>query len=137
MLDLSRNGILDPETGAGFELGLKGEWFDGQLGATAAVFQQELDNRPIPDPGNGPSDSFSVSGGLERTDGIELEIAGTPLPGWTVGAASAWLDPNISIDRIRISARRPAAPSSASPSCTRATNYSKAGSRASVSALPC
>jgi TonB-dependent siderophore receptor len=92
VLDLSRNGILDPETGEGFELGLKGEWFDGQLGATAAVFRQELDNRPIPDPSNGPSDSFSVSGGLERTDGLELEIAGTPLPGWTVGAASAWLD---------------------------------------------
>jgi outer membrane receptor for ferric coprogen and ferric-rhodotorulic acid len=92
VLNLSRGGILDPETGEGFELGLKGEWFDGQLGATAAVFRQELDNRPIPDPTNGPNDGFSISGGLERTEGLELEIAGTPLPGWTVGAASAWLD---------------------------------------------
>lgn len=94
VLDLSRDGILDPETGEGFELGLKGEWFDGRLGATAAVFRQELDNRPIPDPDPDipPSENLFISGGLERANGLELEIMGTPLPGWTVGAASAWLD---------------------------------------------
>ncbi|MCC6302565.1 MAG: TonB-dependent receptor [Gammaproteobacteria bacterium] len=94
VLDLSQNGILDPETGEGFELGLKGEWFDGQLGATVAVFRQELDNRPIPDPDPDlPSTAeFFISGGLQRSDGLELEITGTPRPGWTVGAASAWLD---------------------------------------------
>lgn len=97
VLELSRNGILDPETGEGFELGLKGEWFDGRLAATAAVFRQKLDNRPIPEPRpedeeEPPNGNFFISGGLERTDGIELEVVGTPLPGWTVGAASAWLD---------------------------------------------
>lgn len=90
--EMSRSGVLDPETGEGYEAGLKGEWFDGRLGATAAVFRQELDNRPIPDPSNGPNQSFQVSGGLQRTDGVELEITGQPLPGWTISAAASWLD---------------------------------------------
>jgi TonB-dependent siderophore receptor len=90
--ELSRSGVLDPETGEGYEGGLKSEWFDGRLGATVAVFRQELDNRPIPDPNNLPADSFQISGGLQRTDGVELEITGAPLPGWTVSAAASWLD---------------------------------------------
>lgn len=90
--ELSRTGVLDPETGEGYEAGLKGEWFEGRLGATAAVFRQELDNRPIPDPRNGPADNFQVSGGLQRSDGVELEVTGQPLPGWTVSAAASWID---------------------------------------------
>lgn len=80
--------ILDPETGEGLELGLKSEWFDGQLGAGLAVFRQELDNIPITDPTN---ENFSINGGLQRTDGVELEIAGQ-VGGLTLGLASAWLD---------------------------------------------
>jgi iron complex outermembrane receptor protein len=88
----SRSGTLDPETGSGYEAGLKGEWFDGRFAATAAAFRQELDNRPIPDPNNFPNESFQISGGLQRTDGLELETTGRPLPGWTLQAAASWLD---------------------------------------------
>lgn len=88
----SSGKILDPETGEGYEVGLKSDWLDGALSANVAVFQQELDNRPIPDPNNGPGQFFSVSGGLQRTRGIELELSGEPLPGLIVGAAAAWLD---------------------------------------------
>jgi iron complex outermembrane receptor protein len=80
--------ILDPETGEGLELGLKSEWFDGRLGASAAVFRQELDNIPITDPLNS---NFSINGGLQRTDGIELEVSGE-VAGLTLGLAAAWLD---------------------------------------------
>jgi TonB-dependent siderophore receptor len=80
--------ILDPETGEGVELGLKTEWFDGRLGASVAVFRQELDNIPITDPAN---DLFSINGGLQRTDGVELEVSGE-IGGLTLGAAAAWLD---------------------------------------------
>jgi TonB-dependent siderophore receptor len=83
---------LDPETGSGYEAGLKGEWLEGRFGASAALFRQELDNRPIPDPDNFPNESWQVSGGLQRTDGLELEATGTPLPGWTIQAAASWLD---------------------------------------------
>ncbi|HMR33031.1 MAG TPA: TonB-dependent siderophore receptor [Geminicoccaceae bacterium] len=91
--DQSASGkILDPETGEGYEVGLKSEWLDGALAANVAVFQQELDNRPIPDPNNGAGEFFSVSGGLQRTRGIELELSGEPIAGLTLGAAAAWLD---------------------------------------------
>ncbi len=92
VLAASRNGALDPETGSGYELGLKGEWLDGRFGATAAVFRQELDNRPIPDPTNLPAESFQISGGLQRSDGVELEANGQPLRGLTLQASAAWLD---------------------------------------------
>lgn len=99
VLAMSRSGVLEPETGEGYEAGLKGEWLDGRLGATLAVFRQELDNRPIPDPTNGPNDGFQISSGLQRADGVEVEITGTPLPGWTLSLASSWLDAEY-VDRL-------------------------------------
>lgn len=87
---VSQTGPLDPETGTGYELGLKGDWYDGRFTASAAVFRQELDNRPIPDREHG--DPFQISAGLQRSDGLELEATGQPLPGWTLQAAAAWLD---------------------------------------------
>jgi len=79
--------VLDPTTGVGYELGVKSEWFNKKLGANIAVYRQDLDNRPIDDPDGG---LFKISAGLHRTDGIELEIAGSPLPGWQVGVAADW-----------------------------------------------
>jgi outer membrane receptor protein involved in Fe transport len=81
--------ILDPETGEGLELGVKTEWFDARLGASFAVFRQELDNIPITDPTNR---NFSINGGLQRTDGAELEASGLVTDGFTLGAAWSWLD---------------------------------------------
>jgi TonB-dependent siderophore receptor len=81
--------ILDPETGEGLEFGLKTQWFDGRLGATLAVFRQELDNIPITDPND---NRFNINGGLQRTDGVELELSGLATDGLTLGAAFSWLD---------------------------------------------
>jgi outer-membrane receptor for ferric coprogen and ferric-rhodotorulic acid len=92
VLDASRGGILDPETGEGYEIGLKGEWFEKRLSASIAAFRQELENSPIADPNNGPGENFNVSAGLQRTDGIEIEVSGSPWPGLTVGFAATWLD---------------------------------------------
>ncbi len=93
VLELSARGPLDSETGTGYELGIKGEWFEGRFTASTAVFRQELDNRPIPDPDPDlRAQNFYISGGLQRTDGLEIEATGRPLPGWTVQAAASWLD---------------------------------------------
>lgn len=87
---VDRNGNpLDPETGAGFEVGLKAEWLDKKLAFDLALYRQELDNRPIPDPEN---ENFVVSSGVHRADGVELEINGSFYPGWTIGAAASWMD---------------------------------------------
>lgn len=89
----SRSGdVLDPETGTGYEVGLKTEWFDGKLGANFAIYRQELDNQPISDPANSRTENYSISAGLQRTDGVELEVTGSPLQGLTVSAAAFYLD---------------------------------------------
>lgn len=91
----SRSGaVLDPETGEGLEVGLKGEWFEQRLSTSATVFRQERDEVPIADrlPDDMPGDNFSQSGGVQRTDGLELEMSGQPLPALTLGLAAAWLD---------------------------------------------
>lgn len=81
--------FLDPETGKGYELGLKTEWFEKRLAAGVAVFRQDLDNVPIPDPAD---PNFSVSGGKQRTYGLEIEVSGSPRPGLNVGFSAAWLN---------------------------------------------
>jgi TonB-dependent siderophore receptor len=82
--------ILDPEKGQGLEFGLKSEWFDGRLGATLAVYRQELDDMPIQDP-DPTRPNNTINGGLARTDGIEFEVSGE-LNGLTLGLAAAWMD---------------------------------------------
>jgi TonB-dependent siderophore receptor len=88
------NSILEPETGEAYELGLKTYWFDSKFGANLAIYRQELTNRPVTDPDSiGPGkDGYSMSAGLHRTDGVELELTGSPYPGLTVAAAATWMD---------------------------------------------
>jgi TonB-dependent siderophore receptor len=83
---------LEPETGNIMELGLKTEWLDRKLGINAAVFRLERDKVPIPDPANVPPAYFSVSAGLQRSEGFELEINGQPLPGWNLTFGGTLVD---------------------------------------------
>jgi iron complex outermembrane receptor protein len=73
----------------GYEAGLKSEGFGGRLGATLAVFRQQLDNSPIPDPFD---ENASISAGQQRTDGVEIEVSGSPVDGLTLGFSAAWYD---------------------------------------------
>ncbi|SNS88927.1 MULTISPECIES: TonB-dependent receptor domain-containing protein [unclassified Pseudomonas] len=41
-------GIIAPNTGKNYELGIKGEYFDGALNATAAIFQIDQETAPSP-----------------------------------------------------------------------------------------
>ncbi len=88
---LRSGGLLEPETGTGYEAGLKTEWLDGRLDATLSAYQQDLTHRPLTDPNNGPGENFSISAGLHRTRGVEAEVNGSPLPGLTLGVAATWM----------------------------------------------
>ncbi|MGH8653413.1 MAG: TonB-dependent siderophore receptor [Gammaproteobacteria bacterium] len=91
--DPGANGqILDPETGEIYELGIKTEWLGDKLGITAAVFRLDRDNIPIAALTGPGEDPFFISAGLQRSDGIELEINGEPLPGWNVSLGGVLLD---------------------------------------------
>lgn len=77
---------LDPLTGKSYEIGAKGEYFDGRLNTSAALFVIKQDNVAQLDPNatgltpNGNTAYIAVQG--VTTKGIELEASGELLPGW-------------------------------------------------------
>jgi outer membrane receptor for ferric coprogen and ferric-rhodotorulic acid len=81
--------VLPPIEGRNTELGLKGEWFGGQLNGSAAVFRTRQDNTAVQagyqvDPVNG---NYTYYEGENATStGVELELAGTVSRGWELAA---------------------------------------------------
>ncbi|MCS5514787.1 TonB-dependent receptor [Pseudomonas qingdaonensis] len=85
------NAVLDPVTGEAYELGVKGEFYDGRLNTSLAVFRiyqvgNALDDLGSPDPclPNYTSGHCKVAAGKNRSEGFELEVTGEVLPGWQV-----------------------------------------------------
>lgn len=77
--------VLDPLEGRSYEAGLKAEFYDGRLNASAAVFQLEQDNYAQPTGGRTPSGGIAYEGLMGvRTKGYELEVSGQLAPGWQV-----------------------------------------------------
>ena len=84
-------GVLDPVTGEAYEMGIKGEFYEGRLNTSFAIFRinqvgNPLDDLsgPFPCPPNYASGYCKVAGGKNRSDGFELEVSGEVLPGWQV-----------------------------------------------------
>ncbi len=80
---------LKPIVGKNYEIGIKGEYFDGALNASAAIFRIDQENRAQSLDRNQCSDlvpTCYATSGVVRSEGIELEINGSPLPGWQIGA---------------------------------------------------
>lgn len=79
------NKSLDPLEGDNYEIGLKGQWFDGALNASIAVFDVEQENTPQfvgEDPETGREVYRAISG--TSTRGFETEISGEVATGWNV-----------------------------------------------------
>lgn len=80
---------IEPMEGKNYELGIKGEYFDGSLNASAAVFRIDQQNRAKTlelDECSALVPSCAEAAGKLRSEGIELELNGTVLPGWELGA---------------------------------------------------
>ena len=88
----SRTGVLDAQRGEGYELGVKSDWFDKRLGASLSIYRQDMTNRPLLDPTNQGNDEYYIAAGLHRTEGVELDITGSPLPGLNLSIAATWMD---------------------------------------------
>lgn len=73
--------VIAPVVGENYEVGIKGEYFDGALNASMAVFQIDQKNRAqdLPDSkgcGSGATSACYEAAGLVRSRGIDLEIQG-------------------------------------------------------------
>jgi len=86
------NANLPPEDNRNFEVGAKLDLLNGRLAANAALFRLEKTNARTTDP-NDPT--FNVLAGEQRTDGLELELAGEILPHWGISVAYALLDAEV------------------------------------------
>ena len=69
---------LNPRIGRQFEVGSKGEFFDGKLGASLALFNIRDRNRAYADPDN---PTFYLNAGEIESKGWELEVTGKPVRG--------------------------------------------------------
>ncbi|VGO08750.1 TonB-dependent siderophore receptor [plant metagenome] len=85
VVDSGRN-ILDPQVGSNYELGWKGEFYDGRLNANVAVYQVERDNVPEYVGTVDGIDTYRAVSGV-KTKGIDVELAGELLPQWHMSAS--------------------------------------------------
>lgn len=77
--------LIEPEEGDAYEVGLKGEFFDGRLNASAALFHVKQDNLADlvgTDPATNAGIYRAISGA--ETRGIEFEVAGELARNWQV-----------------------------------------------------
>ncbi|MEX7641056.1 TonB-dependent alcaligin siderophore receptor FauA [Stenotrophomonas maltophilia] len=81
--------ILDPVSGRSYELGLKGSWLQERLNASAALFRTQQDNLAEATGGlvEGSTQAAYRAVKGATVDGLELELAGEPLPGWSLGTS--------------------------------------------------
>jgi iron complex outermembrane recepter protein len=86
---------LEPETGEGFEFGVKSELLEKKLSATLAYFNITKQNVATPDPIN---PNFSIATGEQKSQGVELDLSGEIMPGWKVIASYAYIDAEVSED---------------------------------------
>ena len=75
------NRILAPIEGNNIEAGLKGQWFDGRLYASAALFRARQDHTAQQTGVNTATLQAIYAGVDARSEGVELEFGGRLLPG--------------------------------------------------------
>ncbi|AFY87401.1 TonB-dependent receptor [Chroococcidiopsis thermalis] len=84
--------FLEPERGTQYEVGIKGELFDGRLAATLAGYEITKKNVGTTDPDN---PDFSLPLGEVRSRGIEFDVNGEILPGWNIIASYGHIDSEV------------------------------------------
>ncbi|MFL9926840.1 TonB-dependent siderophore receptor [Herbaspirillum lusitanum] len=82
---------LDPVTGTNNELGIKGEFFDGALNASAAMFLIRQNNLPLALQGDlcKASASCAYASGEVESRGVEFDLTGMLTPAWQISAGYA------------------------------------------------
>ncbi|MFT8421790.1 MAG: TonB-dependent siderophore receptor [Gluconacetobacter sp.] len=82
-------GTLPPRKGEQFEVGIKGSLLNNMLNTSLAAFNIIDRNRAYVDPDH---PDYYLAAGKVRSRGIEMEISGEPLPGWSVFGGYTYLE---------------------------------------------
>ncbi|WP_395334825.1 TonB-dependent siderophore receptor [Novosphingobium sp. BL-8H] len=88
--------LLAPIVGRNYEIGAKGEYFDGALNAQVAAFLIDEENRgtAISDqtqcPGYADDITCYEAAGLVRSKGFEIELNGALTPDWQIGGGYSY-----------------------------------------------
>ncbi|QDQ88816.1 TonB-dependent siderophore receptor [Alcaligenaceae bacterium SJ-26] len=83
--------IIEPIVGENYEIGIKGEYFDGALNASLALFQVDQKNRArdLDDQTQCPTYPYpycAEASGLVRSRGVDIEVQGALTSNWQVSA---------------------------------------------------
>ncbi|MEH2289217.1 TonB-dependent siderophore receptor [Nostoc sp.] len=87
---------FDPERGTQYEVGIKADLSD-KVSATLAAYHITKSNVLTTDPNNS---NFSILTGEQRSQGIELNVAGEILPGWKIIGSYGYTDAEITRDNL-------------------------------------
>lgn len=94
--DLDTEGeFLEPETGEGFDVGIKAELMENRLSGTLAFFDITKQNVATTDP-NDPN--ALVATGEQRSRGVDFDLGGEILPGWNILASYAYINAEVTED---------------------------------------
>lgn len=95
---MAGGSTVEPVVGKNFELGIKGEFLQKRLNASAAVFRLEQTNLAEVDP-SVPYDESNICrgncflpAGLVVSQGIDLGVNGELARGWKIGAGYTYVD---------------------------------------------
>ena len=87
--------LLEPESGEGFEVGVKADIVPNRLAATVAYFNITKENVVTEDAFN---PFLAVVTAQQQSQGIELDLIGEIQPGWNIIASYAYIDSEITED---------------------------------------
>jgi outer membrane receptor for ferric coprogen and ferric-rhodotorulic acid len=84
--DTATGNTLAPRSGETYELGLKGEFYDGTLNTNFAIYRTNYSGRAQTDQSQPATCRCYVAGGKVRAEGFEAEVSGRVLPGLELSA---------------------------------------------------
>lgn len=83
---------IDPEKGRQYEAGIKAELFGGRLASTMSIYQLTRENVTQQDPNNV---GYNINAGVQRSQGVELDMSGSITPAIKVIANGAYTDATV------------------------------------------
>ncbi|MCG3718166.1 TonB-dependent receptor [Aliarcobacter butzleri] len=90
---MDKNGkILDPETGKGYEFGVKQKLFDDKFDLTTAFFKIEKENIALANPNAPAVGGWSISSGKQESQGFEIDLSGDITSNLSVIASYGYVD---------------------------------------------